>query len=254
MLDRAPIVAKYDRKRVLSSWAPFCGNLTPEEYEVEFSQVRYLTPKHFVEKLAVELGVGGVVAGITFLVHYILKNDIISLVSKIPGENYRFGYKASGDSSDLVRLCEEYGMKACIINTVMDKHQDCRDIGPDTSQERGQVSSTRVRQALANGDMEYVSELLGRHHRLMLIVRNKENIFSDRERLWRTHRSCLLNLPPKEGVYEKCSLVVGDEKVVACRVSIDSTYINLEVDEVAPDINTSGENLLLGIDFGESKV
>ncbi|KAH6815360.1 Nucleotidylyl transferase superfamily protein [Perilla frutescens var. frutescens] len=230
---RAPVVAKCDRKRVLSSWAPFCGNVTPKECEVEFSQVRYLTPQQFVEKLAVELGVCGVVAG----------------------ENYRFGYRAAGNSSDLVRLCQEYGMKARIINTVMDKHQHSMEMGSSNSHERGQVSSTRVRHALANGDMKYVSELLGRHHRVMVVVRNKEKIFSDRKRLSGKLRSCLLNLPPKEGLYENCSLVVGDKNVAPCRVTIDSTYIHLELDEVeAPHINTSAQNLLLGIDFGESKV
>ncbi|XP_047966995.1 FAD synthetase 1, chloroplastic [Salvia hispanica] len=233
---RAPIVARCDRKRVLSSWAPFCGNVTPKEYEVEFSQVRYLTPQQFVERLAVDLGIHGVVAG----------------------ENYRFGYKAAGNSSDLVRLCDEYGMKACIIKTVMDKHQYSTDVGSNSgsSQERGQVSSTRVRQALGNGDMRYVSELLGRHHRLMLMIRNSENIFSDRKRLSVKYRPCLLNLPPKEGVYENCSLVVGDESPVICRVTIDSTCIHLELDEqeVAHHMNSSAQNLLLGIDFGESKL
>ncbi|KAG6425599.1 hypothetical protein SASPL_116040 [Salvia splendens] len=233
---RAPIVARCDRKRVLSSWALFCGNVTPREYEVEFSQVRYLTPQQFVERLAVDLGIHGVVAG----------------------ENYRFGYKAAGDSSDLVRLCDEYGMKACIIKTVMDKHQYSTDVGSNSgsSQERGQVSSTRVRQALGNGDMRYVSELLGRHHRLMLMIKNSENIFSDRKRLSVKYRPCLLNLPPKEGVYENCSLVVGDESPVICRVTIDSTCIHLELDEheVAHHMNSSAQNLLLGIDFGESRL
>lgn len=139
-------------------------------------------------------------------------------------------------------------MKSCIINNVMDKHHDSTE-GSRSSQEKGQVSSTRVRQALANGDMRYVSELLGRHHRLMLIVRNEENVFSNRKKL---NRSCLLNLPPKEGLYENCSLVIGDDNMVRCRVTIDSTYIHLELlDEVAaPITNTSSENLLLGIDFG----
>lgn len=184
----------------------------------------------------------------------LLENETISSVNNPSGENYRFGYRAAGDSSDLVRLCEEYGMKACIINTVMDKHQHSRDIGSRNSQDKGQVSSTRVRHALANGDMKYVSELLGRYHRLMLIVGKEENISSDRKRLWGKLSSCLLNLPPKEGLYENCSIVDGDDNVVACRVSIDSSYIHLELEEVAPHINTSAENLLLGIDFGESKV
>lgn len=62
-LYRAPIVAKCDRKRILSSWAPYCGNVIPTEFEVDFSKVRSLTPRQFVEKLSKKLGVCGVVAG-----------------------------------------------------------------------------------------------------------------------------------------------------------------------------------------------
>lgn len=62
-LSRAPIVAKCDRNRVLSSWAQYCGNMAPAEFQVEFSSVRHLTPQEFVEKLSKELRVRGVVAG-----------------------------------------------------------------------------------------------------------------------------------------------------------------------------------------------
>ncbi|KAL0336645.1 UNVERIFIED_CONTAM: FAD synthetase 1, chloroplastic [Sesamum radiatum] len=230
---RAPIVPKCDRKRILSSWAPFCGNVIPKEFHVEFSKVRHLTPKQFVEKLSKELGVRGVVAG----------------------QNYRFGYKAAGDVSDLMRLCKEYGMKACIINSVMDKNQESLTTASSNSKEQGQVSSTRVRYALANGDMKYVSELLGRHHRLILMVKDKEGKFCrDRKRL-SASRSCLLNLPPKEGLYRNCSLVIGDENVVPCRVIIDMMDIHLEWDELDPHINLTAQNFeLLGIDFGDSDV
>ncbi|KAL2226360.1 UNVERIFIED_CONTAM: FAD synthetase 1, chloroplastic, partial [Sesamum indicum] len=230
---RAPIVPKCDRKRILSLWAPLCGNVVPKEFHVEFSKVRHLTPKQFVEKLSEELGVRGVVAG----------------------QNYRFGYKAAGDVSDLMRLCEEYGMKACIINSVMDKNQEFVTTASSNSKEQGQVSSTRVRYALANGDMKYVSELLGRHHRLILMVKDKkEKFFRDRKRL-SASRSCLLNLPPREGLYRNCSLVIGDENVVPCRVTIDTTDIHLEWDELDPHINLTAQNLeLLGIDFGDSDV
>jgi len=61
--NRAPIVAKCDRERVLSSWAPFCGNVAPKEFLIDFAGVRHLTPRQFVEKLSQELGIGGVVAG-----------------------------------------------------------------------------------------------------------------------------------------------------------------------------------------------
>ncbi|KAL8534892.1 hypothetical protein ACS0TY_010794 [Phlomoides rotata] len=226
---RAPIVAKCDRKRVLSSWAPFCRNITPKEFELQFSQVRNLSPQKFIEKLTEELGVCGVVAG----------------------QNYRFGYKAAGDSSDLVRLCKEYGLEARIINSVMDKNQEPRE-GCMNAKEQGQVSSTRVRHALATGDMTYVSELLGRHHRLMVMIKDEENLVRDRKRL-SAPRSCLLNLPPKEGIYENCFLIIGDENVVPCRFSMDEGEIHLEFDELAPHINITSQNLL-GIDFGDSKV
>ncbi|GER57045.1 nucleotidylyl transferase superfamily protein [Striga asiatica] len=236
---RPPVVAKCDRKRVLSSWAPLCSNITPKEFHIEFSKVRYLSPRQFVEKLSDELGVGGVVAG----------------------QNYRFGYKAAGDSSDLVQLCNEYGMKASIVDSVMDKKQEYfKEIDHHhlngTINERGQVSSTRVRLALADGDMNYVSQLLGRNHRLMMMVKNEENLLRDGKKL-SASRSCLLNLPPKEGFYSNCSLVIGEnESFVPCRIVIDTTTIHMELDELSsPHIIFSNRNFdLLGIEFGDSRV
>ena len=48
----------------MSLWSTFCGGKVPEEYQLEFSKVRSLSPHDFVEKLAKELHVKGVVAGI----------------------------------------------------------------------------------------------------------------------------------------------------------------------------------------------
>ncbi|KAL1832691.1 hypothetical protein ACET3Z_002342 [Daucus carota] len=224
---RAPIVAKCDRKRILSSWAPYCGDVTPTEFELDFSKVRSLTPRQFVEKLSKKLGVCGVVAG----------------------KNYRFGYRASGDASDLVKLCEEYGMEAYIINSVMDKKQDSRAISLDNPKEQGQVSSTRVRHALDMGDMTYVSELLGRKHRLMLMWNAGEKFTRENNRI-SASKSCLLNLPPKEGLYENCSVVIGDENSVPCRVNIDTTHIYLELDDIETCIHILSQGFrFLGIDF-----
>ncbi|XP_058097178.1 FAD synthetase 1, chloroplastic-like [Magnolia sinica] len=207
--SRAPIVAKCDRKRVLSSWAPYCGNVVPLEFEVEFSNVRHLTPRQFVERLSKELKVSGVVAG----------------------ENYRFGYKASGDAAELVKLCKEYGLGAYIVSSIMDKSQ-CSSDGRSKScdlRERGQVSSTRVRHALAEGDMKYVSELLGRSHRVMLTMDG--NCFGNINRM-SAPKSCLLNQPPKEGVYENCILLVDHVYVGPCKLMIDETDIHVELNGV----------------------
>nr|KAJ0185094.1 hypothetical protein LSAT_V11C900492610 [Lactuca sativa] len=224
---RAPVVAKCDRKRVLSSWSSCCGEVVPTELEVEFSKVRNLTPRQFVEKLSKELGVRGVVAG----------------------KNYRFGYRASGDASELSRLCEEYGIEAYIINPVMDKKQSILATGFNDAKERGQVSSTRVRYALSEGDMGYVSELLGRNHRLILMLNDSQSFsIKTTSRILDSYpKSCLLNLPPKEGVYENCR-IISKEKVVPCRVVVDTTNIHLELVEIDPICIQ--ESRYLNIEFG----
>ncbi|CAO2826043.1 unnamed protein product [Amaranthus hypochondriacus] len=204
---RAPIVAKCDRQRVLSSWAPFCGNVPPKEFLIDFASVRHLSPRQFVEKLSKELGVLGVVAG----------------------ENYRFGYKAAGDATELVRLCDEHNIRAFIITSILDKNQGVVDSAILDNKEKGQVSSTRVRYALSKGDMNYVSELLGRHHRLILSTEKKEEFFISENGL-SAPKSFLLNLPPKDGLYENCAVIV-DENQLPCRVVIDSTHIHIETIE-----------------------
>ncbi|GMG98916.1 hypothetical protein Nepgr_000756 [Nepenthes gracilis] len=229
---RAPIVAKCDRRRVLSSWTPYCGNITPTEVLLEFSSVRHLTPRQFVEKLSKELGVCGVVAG----------------------ENYRFGYKAAGDATDLVRLCNEYGIGAYIIDSVMDKNRESKISWAEDRKERGQVSSTRVRYALANGDMDYVSQLLGRRHRVLLSVENKEGIISTKQRIC-APKSCLLNLPPKDGLYDNCSFITGDGTQLPCTVNVNATSILLESDYLDHCIDVGSQDFrVLAIEFGDAEV
>ncbi|CAM8936952.1 unnamed protein product [Rhodiola kirilowii] len=222
---RAPIVANCDRKRVLSSWASHCGNVAPQEFQMEFSSVRSLSPRQFVEKLVKQFGLRGVVAG----------------------ENYRFGYRASGDASELVRLCNEYGINAYIINPVMDKNQDIKNIEHLDAKERGQVSSTRVRYALDNGDMSYVSKLLGRPHRLIFRLQDLDTQYINHGQAISVPKSCLLNLPPKEGRYENCSFLVSEENPIPCSVIIDSENIRLEFDDqVYPHRDFS----TFGVEFG----
>ena len=168
------------------------------------------------------------------------------------GENYRFGYKAAGDAAELVKLCEEYGMRAYIINPVMDNNQLSVNINSGHPDDKGQVSSTRVRRALAVGDMKYVSELLGRRHRLFLKANNGE-VFTCNQHKLSAPKSCLLNLAPKEGLYENCYLVVG-EKLVPCRVVIDTAQIHIEMDDIGTSSYFGSENLeLLPIEFGNSQ-
>ncbi|EFJ21383.1 hypothetical protein SELMODRAFT_56432, partial [Selaginella moellendorffii] len=143
---RLPVVAPCDRARVMLLWSAQCSGLTPDECSLEFGKVRHLSPQQFVEKLAVELRVKGVVAG----------------------ENYRFGYKAAGDSSELKKLCKEWGLDVFVVEAVMDKFDQAPSSVQGDARDRGQVSSTRVRKALADGNMKRVTNLLGRNHRLFM--------------------------------------------------------------------------------------
>ncbi|KAG8098594.1 hypothetical protein GUJ93_ZPchr0013g33853 [Zizania palustris] len=223
---RPPIVAQCDRKRVFSSWAPYCRNVVPIEYQVEFSKVRYLTPRQFVERLSRDLKIRGVVAG----------------------ENYRFGYKASGDAAELAKLCEEFGLSAFIVQSIMDTARSHNGVSTSVnSSDKGQVSSSRVRHALAMGDMEYVSELLGRKHRLVLKI--KEAHLQERKKIV-LPKSCMLNMPPADGLYENCDLVSGVH-LGLCRVIINSETIDIVMkDGNSLSPNTIQEDQQLGIEFG----
>eukprot|EP00897_Mesotaenium_endlicherianum_P007738 jgi/Mesen1/6993/ME000365S06131 len=148
---RLPLVAGCERRRVMSLWAEQCGGKVAQEVSLQFASVRSLSPAAFVDLLADELRVKGVVAG----------------------GNYRFGFKASGDASDLVHLCRQRGLMVHIVDPVLD---DASSSSPEDSEsqqgylsggtEMGQVSSTRVRRALQDGDVARVAALLGRRYRL----------------------------------------------------------------------------------------
>ncbi|KAK9810311.1 hypothetical protein WJX72_008391 [[Myrmecia] bisecta] len=132
---RSPLVAASDRERVLQSWAPDCGGLTPKQRFVPFGAVRNMSPQEFVRCLAQDLQVSGVVVG----------------------NNYRFGYRAAGDTAMLQSLGQRYGLSIAVLDL----------IGAGVAGRVGQVSSSKVREALAMGRMARAEEYLGRRYRLV---------------------------------------------------------------------------------------
>lgn len=146
-------------------------------------------------------------------------------------------------------------MSAYVIGSVMDKNQDLRQIDTNNKKEQGQVSSTRVRYALAAGDMNYVSELLGRPHRLILATEDLQRFTCSGGRI-SVPRTCLLNLAPRNGAYDNCWLVIGPENnVVRCRVAIDTTNVHVKVDGgfVYDFVCSDSEDIqMLQIEFGGS--
>ena len=134
--SRLPLVAGVDRRRVLETWRDSCRGYTPHEYLIPFAEIRKMEPEKFIQVLAQDLGVSGVVVG----------------------ENYRFGYKARGDAALLQQIAPTYGMKVEVVSL----------FGSGNASDGEVVSSSRVRDALSTGNMSEVTDLLGRSYRLVL--------------------------------------------------------------------------------------
>ena len=72
------------------------------------------------------------------------------------GTNFTYGYKAGGNSEDLKKAGEKYGFDVTVMPMVMDGGEI--------------VSSTLIRQCVAEGDMERAGDLLGRCYSIRGLV------------------------------------------------------------------------------------
>ncbi len=141
---------------------------------VSFREVRDMSCREFFEKILIEkLNAGGVCCG----------------------WNYRFGKNNEGGIDELRALCTEYGVELMIT--------------PPVDFDGKPVSSTRIRQAVENGDIPLANAMLGREFRYRLTVVDGQ------------HRGRLIGAPtinqrfengfviPKKGVYASSTLVDG---------------------------------------------
>lgn len=141
---------------------------------VSFREVRDMSCREFFEKILIEkLNAGGVCCG----------------------WNYRFGKNNEGGIDELRALCTEYGVELMIT--------------PPVDFDGKPVSSTRIRQAVENGDIPLANAMLGREFRYKLTVVDGQ------------HRGRLIGAPtinqrfengfviPKKGVYASSTLVDG---------------------------------------------
>lgn len=106
-----------------------------EIFETDFAAVCDLSPEAFVEE--------------------ILQNTLHATVVAC-GFNYRFGKGGSGDFTRLRELCAARGISAVVVPAVESEGQT--------------VSSTAIREALADGDMASARRMLGRGYCLTLPV------------------------------------------------------------------------------------
>jgi riboflavin kinase/FMN adenylyltransferase len=115
---------------VIAAWSQQLG-VAVQAHELPFATVRSMTPEAFVVFLSSALQARAVVVG----------------------EDFRFGRDRSGDLPQLARLAEAHGMVLAVVPAV------CAFGAP--------ISSSRVRAALAAGDVAQTSACLGRPYRLV---------------------------------------------------------------------------------------
>lgn len=86
----------------------------------------------------------------------------INVKKIVAGTDFRFGYKRSGTYEDLKACAGHYGYEAAIVKKKQYKGVD--------------ISSTRIRECIAGGDMEEANELLGYSYFLSGIVQHGNEI------------------------------------------------------------------------------
>lgn len=204
----ATVVLTFDPhpNQVLRGWTP--PRLTTLERRVELLRrhgadevivepftpaLAALTPERFArELLAARLGAKAVVVG----------------------ENFRFGARRAGDLDTLRALGAELGFDVAAADIARD--------------ERGPLSSTRVRDAVANGDLGEATRLLGRRHSLSGVVEGGD-------RRGRTigfptaNVGGVLEVLPPYGVY---ACFAGDRPAVmniGVRPTVDGKSLRVEV-------------------------
>jgi riboflavin kinase/FMN adenylyltransferase len=135
----------------------------------------------------------------------------------VVGENFRFGHQRAGDLATLVALGRELGFEATSHDMVGDAE--------------GAFSSSRVRAALAAGDVEVASAVLGRPHALRGVVVRGDA----RGRTLGFPTANLAGVPemlPAHGVYAARAGVLGRSLPavvnIGTRPTVDGSRVSIE--------------------------
>lgn len=156
--------------------------------EISFEEIYKLTPAEFVDNILIEK----------------LNTKHISC-----GFNFRFGKGASGDVSTLTKLCEKRGIKLTVCDPVI--HNELP------------ISSSRIRTAVEQGEIETAIEMLGHFFTYDFVV-------EDGDRLGRKLGAPTINqyfpvdfTTPKFGVYAAVVNIDGKNYIGVCNIGVRPT-------------------------------
>lgn len=147
-----------------------------EKHIIPFDSIKNLSPREFVENILIgSLNAGAVCCG----------------------WNFRFGKGNSGSCDVLEALCAEYGIELCISQPVIE--------GEDP------VSSSRIRQAAAEGNIPLMNRMLGREfgYKYTVVDGSKRGRLMDAPTINQYFDKNFT--VPRHGVYASFT-VIGDKK------------------------------------------
>lgn len=173
---RAPVVAAVERDGILRTWSSSFG-VTVTWETLAFGDIRDMTPEQFVN----------------FLINRFNASAIVC------GSDWRFGKQRQGDIHTLKQLAKDKNLNVIIADPVL--YQD--EI----------VSSTRVRKALNDGNVELVSQLLGRMHRVVGYTIDVNGPY--------VVCGGFINMLPKNNSYNVIARVIGRAEPLHTQLTVD---------------------------------
>ncbi|WP_159459823.1 riboflavin biosynthesis protein RibF [Scatolibacter rhodanostii] len=125
------------------------------------------------------------------------------------GEDFRFGRAARGDVHMIRLFCKEHGVELHVL--------------PDMEEGGARISSTRIRNAVMNGDISCANEMLGRHFAFSLpVVKGKQ--------IGRTLGTPTINQPlpdgfiqPKFAIYASIAVIEGKRYEAVTNIGVKPT-------------------------------
>ncbi len=164
-------------------------------------------------------------------------HGVLRLSCVVCGFNFRFGRGASMDAFDLTRLCAEAG-----ISTIVTP--------PITTAGGEGISPTRIRRAIAEGDLETATEMLGRPYSFTLPVLHGKKL-GRRLGFPTANQKIPSTIPfPSVGVYAAAVKIDGEDRLYpgAANIGHCPTVADgqANAEGVATELNAVCETYILG--------
>ena len=126
------------------------------------------------------------------------------------GSQWRFGARCAGDSAFLKKRAAELGFA-------------CRSV-PEVRDERGVVSSTKIREALASGDVAYAARCLGRRPAVSGVVVNGYGVAGSVLHCATANLDVRCGMLPANGVYAAFAVVCDERFPAVVNIGVAPTF------------------------------